>query len=66
MTIMYLRTQNRLTCIWSAMRGGAVPGRTKSAIRCGGMIIGRAAAATLASGWVSRSCSKPRLEGRSP
>ena len=33
MMIVYLRTQNRLTCIWSAMRGGAVPGRTKSAIR---------------------------------
>jgi hypothetical protein len=33
MTIVYLRTQNRLTCIWSAMRGGAVPGRTKSAGR---------------------------------
>jgi len=32
MTIVYLRTQNRLTRIWSAMRGGAVPGRTKSAI----------------------------------
>jgi len=33
MTIVYLRTQNKLTCIWSAMRGGALPGRTKSAIR---------------------------------
>jgi len=33
MTIVYLRTQNRLTCTWSAMRGGAVPGRTKSAGR---------------------------------
>lgn len=33
MTIVYQRTQNRRTCIWSAMRGGAVPGRTKSAFR---------------------------------
>jgi hypothetical protein len=35
-------------------------------IHCGGEIISRTAAATLASGWVSRSRSKPRLEGRSP
>ena len=26
MTIVYQRMQNRRTCIWSAMRGGAVPG----------------------------------------
>lgn len=32
MTIVYPRTQNRLTRTWSAIRGGAVPGRTKSAL----------------------------------
>jgi hypothetical protein len=31
MTIVYQRTQNRRICIWTAMRGSAVPRRTKSA-----------------------------------